>query len=283
MRIRVTHRTHYQYDRPVFLEPHVFRLTPRQDAAQHLLEHSITLSPPAAGMTPMIDIDGGDALTAWFSGLQESLIIDTVSVVETRRENAFDFLITHAPTASLPARYPAPLQTALAPWLGGHDATSDVRIWSDMLSERARKSTLSFLTHLTEDLHARTDVIDRPDGDPYTPQQTFEGKSGSCRDLAMLFVAACHVQGLAARFVSGYSTHHPPSTVRHELHAWAEVYLPGGGWRAFDPSLGLAVADGHVALASGPDHVLAAPLSGTYRGTGASARLTYDITISSGG
>jgi hypothetical protein len=61
----------------------------------------------------------------------------------------------------------------------------------------------------------------------------------------MLYVEACRSQGLAARFVSGYSMHHPPEVSEHELHAWAEVYLSGGGWRGYDPSLGLAVADGH--------------------------------------
>jgi transglutaminase-like putative cysteine protease len=99
--------------------------------------------------------------------------------------------------------------------------------------------------------------------------------------MAMLFIAACRSQGLAARFVSGYSIHHPPEVTEQELHAWAEVYLPGGGWRGYDPSLGLAVADGHVALVSAPDHQLAAPVSGSYRGTGVQAQLSYQVKISS--
>ena len=92
-------------------------------------------------------------------------------------------------------------------------------------------------------------------------------------------MAACRSQGLAARFVSGYSCHHPPEVSEHELHAWAEVYLPGGGWRGYDPSLGLAVADGHVVLAAAADPAFAAPLSGTYRGTGASSRLSYTVNL----
>jgi transglutaminase-like putative cysteine protease len=73
--------------------------------------------------------------------------------------------------------------------------------------------------------------------------------------------------------------HHPPEVSEHELHAWAEVYLPGGGWRGYDPSLGLAVADGHVVLAAAPDHLLAAPVSGRYRGTGVASTMRYTVEL----
>jgi transglutaminase-like putative cysteine protease len=111
------------------------------------------------------------------------------------------------------------------------------------------------------------------------PGETLAGRSGACRDTAMLYVEACRSQGLAARFVSGYSMHHPPEVTEQELHAWAEVYLPGAGWRAYDPSLGLAVADGHVALAAAPDHRLAAPVSGSYRGTGVGSAMDYRVAL----
>jgi transglutaminase-like putative cysteine protease len=119
----------------------------------------------------------------------------------------------------------------------------------------------------------------RLDGAPLTPEQTLAGRSGACRDTAMLYVVACRSQGLAARFVSGYSMHHPEEVTEHELHAWAEVYVSGGGWRAYDPSLGLAVADGHVTLAAAPDHVLAAAVSGSYRGSGVGSELAYAVRV----
>jgi transglutaminase-like putative cysteine protease len=89
---------------------------------------------------------------------------------------------------------------------------------------------------------------------------------------------ACRFQGIPARFVSGYQAD-APEEARHDLHAWAEVYLPGAGWRGYDPTRGLSVVDRHVALAAGPSHEQARPTEGTYRGTGATSRLEARISI----
>ena len=121
----------------------------------------------------------------------------------------------------------------------------------------------------------------RPEGETFSPADTPGRRGGASLDMAMLFIAACRSQGRGARCVSGYSVHHPPEVTEQELHAWAEVFLPGAGWHGYDPSLGLAVADGHVALASAPDHRLAAPVRGSYRGTGVQARLNYQVKIRS--
>jgi transglutaminase-like putative cysteine protease len=65
--------------------------------------------------------------------------------------------------------------------------------------------------------------------------------------------------------VSGYA--HVDGAAEQEFHAWAEAYLPGGGWRGYDPTLGLAVADRHVAVAAAAEPAGAAAVSGTYRGS----------------
>jgi transglutaminase-like putative cysteine protease len=71
----------------------------------------------------------------------------------------------------------------------------------------------------------------------------------------------------------------PDEGGEHDLHAWAELYIPGGGWRGFDPTAGLAVADRHVAIAAGALAEQTAPVSGTYAGD-ASSRLETRVTIS---
>jgi transglutaminase-like putative cysteine protease len=154
-----------------------------------------------------------------------------------------------------------------------------VAAWATEQAAAVNQDTAAFLIALADTIHHGFHHVGRPEGDPLEPEQTLAGRTGACRDTAMLYVAACRSLGLAARFVSGYSMHHPPEVSEHELHAWAEVYVPGGGWRAYDPSLGLAVADGHVVLATAPDHRLAAPVSGSYRGTGVASRLEYRVVL----
>ncbi len=106
----------------------------------------------------------------------------------------------------------------------------------------------------------------------------FARKEGSCRDLAVLFIETCRSVGIAARFVSGYHTVQPWQGAR-QLHAWAEIFLPGAGWRGYDPSQGLAVADQHIAIAAGATPQLAAPVTGSFRGNGVQSSFTAEIEI----
>lgn len=277
MFIRVRHMLRYTYERSVFFEPTTIRLTPRQDATQRLLEHRIVVTPQPSGRTATVEQDGADAQVVWFSDTHDHFRIDCESLIETLRENPYDALITHDPARTLPCVYPEQFARALAPWLS--PSGGKVGAWAGSIAEACGHDTFSFLGRLNETIHRDVRIVMREEGAPYDPDRTLSEGSGACRDVAMLFVEACRSLGIAARFVSGYSLHHPPEVTEHEMHAWAEVYLPGAGWRGYDPSLGLAVADGHAALATGPDHRLAAPVAGSYRGTGVRSRMEYEIDL----
>ncbi len=118
----------------------------------------------------------------------------------------------------------------------------------------------------------------REHGAPRPGEDTLARKEGSCRDLTLLFIEACRSLGIAARFVSGYHAGAPDQGPRY-LHAWAEVYLPGAGWRGYDPSHGLAVAQQHVAIAAAATPQLAAPVSGKVRGDDFTSSLEAQIDI----
>ena len=289
MLLSIRHHLRYVYDRPVFLEPMTLRLTPKQDCSQQLLVHSLRLDAAPAGSSAIQAADGSGALVCWFLEERDQLEITMEARVRTLRPNPFDWIITFAAAQRLPARYPAAEAAALAAYLdrplgigpgaGDGPGAGSVAAWAAGLAVAVEHDTAAFLIELADRIHHDFQHVGRFEGEPMAPEQTLAGRSGACRDTAMLFVAACRSQGLAARFVSGYSIHHPPEVTEHELHAWAEVYLSGAGWRGYDPSLGLAVADGHLVLATAPDHRLAAAVTGTYRGTGVTSTMTYALSV----
>jgi transglutaminase-like putative cysteine protease len=280
MRFRIQHSLRYAYERPVFLEPHTLRLTPRQDPSQRLVHLQLAVEPAASGQSASLDADGNSSVVIWFDDLRRDLELSVAMEVETLRQNPFDWIITEPAVRHLPARYSPETAHSLEPFLRSTEPEDGpVAAWAAEQATAVQQDTAAFLMALADTIHHGFHHVGRPEGDPLEPEQTLAGRSGACRDTAMLYVTACRSLGLAARFVSGYSMHHPPEVSEQELHAWAEVYIPGGGWRAYDPSLGLAVADGHVVLATAPDHRLAAPVSGSYRGTGVASRLEYRVAL----
>jgi transglutaminase-like putative cysteine protease len=101
--------------------------------------------------------------------------------------------------------------------------------------------------------------------------------------LAVLFIEACRAFGIAARLVSGYQKYgtqkYGTDPARRHMHAWPEVFLPGGGWLGYDPTHGLVVADLHVAVAACWQPVGAAPISGAFCSNGASSTMDVHVEI----
>ena len=112
-----------------------------------------------------------------------------------------------------------------------------------------------------------------------SPSETLASKRGARRDLAVLFMYASRSLEIASRFVSGY-IHEPGRIGTSELHAWAEVYLPGGGWRGYDPSRGIAVSDQHIPVATGPEPQWAAATEGFFIGNASDSTIDYEVTVS---
>jgi transglutaminase-like putative cysteine protease len=282
MHFRIRHSLTYRYDQPVFLEPLTVRLIPRQDPSQRLLHHRLAVEAEASGRSEGLDADGNASVVLWFDELRERLDLSVEMEVETLRVNPFDWIMTDSAAAVLPVSYPPAMARSLGPFLAQEAIDPTVVEWAASQAAAVNQATPAFLMALADTIHHGFHHVGRPEGDPIDPAETLACRSGACRDTAMLYVAACRSLGLAARFVSGYSMHHPPEVSEHELHAWAEVYLPGAGWRAYDPSLGLAVADGHVVLAVAPDHRLAAAVSGSFRGTGVGSTMAYRVELQAG-
>ena len=207
------------------------------------------------------------------------MVLRATSEVETLRENPYDFLLT--PTNQrLPIGY-QPWEAGAAWRRAAARGRADSRRpgpragRANARGVRAAKWCRSWRGSPKRSAN-RFKVIHREQGGPWPPATTIEQRQGACRDLAVLWIDICRSVGLAARFVSGYQEGDADQDKRY-LHAWAEVYLPGAGWRGFDPTHGLAVADRHVAVAAAADPQHAAPVTATYRGNNVEAELYADV------
>ncbi len=258
MRFVIHHLTRYTYSRAVFLEPHLVRLRPRCDAFQKLLQYELRSDPEPVGISAGIDAEGSPFEQLW---------LDLLILASQR----------------LPLQLDEMTRLVLAPCLevGSQGAEEDwgalERLGQDLI-RKAEEGTLGFLDELNSALFHRIRRVVRKEPGIQEASQTLREGSGACRDMAVLFVEVCRLSGIPARFVSGYrqsdAEHDEP-----ELHAWAEVFIPGAGWRGYDPTLGLAVQDRHVALAASAQPLLTAPVIGAYRGTRVTSTLETEVRI----
>ena len=277
MRITVRHRTSYSFDAPVCLEPHVIRLRPRADGSVRLVDFALEIDPEPVVRADNLDPEGNVITRAWFEGQWSRLTLHTHAVVDTLLDNPFRFLISD-PARPLPYAYPPNFSERLALYRLPPDAAHPaVRELALGVATDSQRDPTRFPLALAQRIRAGFVRETRPEGPPLSPEATISAGRGACRDLAVLFVACCQTMGLAARFASGYAyTDKPDAT---ELHAWGEVFLRGGGWRGYDPSQGLAVSDRHVTVAAAANPRDAAPITGTFRGDGVTARLAAKIEL----
>lgn len=262
MKISVAHTTIYRYDSPVRLAPHVIRLRPRDDGSQKLACYELKITPEPRARSEALDQDGNVITLSWFGDAAAEFAVHSRFTVETFRENPFDFLLEQT---VLPFEYPEPVRAFVAPYADAGAAPA-VAEFARTAAEVAGWKTMDFLVELNQRIPRLLRPIARTEGKARKAAETLDAGEGACRDFAVLFCSACHAMGLAARFVSGYEREAARDPEHAYMHAWAEVYLPGGGWRGFDPTRGLAVSTAHVPIAAALDPDMAAPISGSYLG-----------------
>ena len=278
MRFIIQHHTHYGYSKKVRLGSQLLRFYPRVDSLQSVINYQIQVDPIPIGFNEYLDLEGNRVRQVWFDGLTDHLGIQVNMTIDTHRLTALGgFLDSHA--LSLPIQHQHDYSYVQA-YLQRIDMDDSVTAFAAELSMAVNHQTLAFLTQLNQQLHSEFCQIHRHAGPPQKPAFTLQTRQGACRDLALLFVDCCRAEGIASRFVSGYQKGNVQSKQRH-LHAWPEVYLPGAGWCAYDPTRGEAVSDTHATIAAAAHPEDTMPVTGSFDSQGASSTLDYQINIQS--
>ncbi len=280
-RLRITHDTRYSYSSSVSLTPHYFRFGLRPASYLTVENFELEIDPKPLGRRQLIDEEGNAIAFCWFAGQISEMTIRAQSTIVSHEYNPFAFLLYPASFNRLPFAYGPSRSARLAACLAPLDVSAELTAFGEAILAETSGNTLGYLSALTDRIHERCEVVYRADGAPRPGGETFALASGSCRDLSWMMIALLRTQGVAARFTSGYlylEPDDPSDTPAYELHAWVEVFLPGGGWFGLDPSQGVVAGNGHLAIVSSAHYANTMPVSGGIAGDGIST-LTTELEI----
>jgi uncharacterized protein (DUF2126 family) len=270
--VALEHRTHYAFDRPVGIGPHVVRLRPAPHSRTPVLSYSLTVEPADHFVNWQQDAFGNFLARLVFPGKATELSI-TVDLVA-------DLTVVNRSTSSwadaerFPFAYGPDERRDLSPYFEVEEPGPHLKAWLAGVEVPADGMRIvDFLVAVNQRLQGDIAYSTRLEPGVQTPEQTLGLALGSCRDTGWLLVQVLRHLGLAARFVSGYLVQlapdvrpldGPPGPERDftDLHAWCEVYVPGAGWIGLDPTSGLFAGEGHIPLACTPNPVTAAAVTG---------------------
>lgn len=291
MRLHILHVTSYGYRASVELLAHRMMLIPRGSHALRLVSADLSCE-PAAELEWTQDVFGNLIATASFSGPAERLLITNRVIVE-QSAAAWPILRIAPHAHRYPFDYSDEERTDLGALLAPERADPDGRLaaWARALVLGDDTDTLSLLQDVNAAARIGISYVTREEAGTQSPLETLDLCSGSCRDLATLFIEAVRHLGFGARAVSGYLFDPPMpddpagSAGQHgATHAWAEVYLPCAGWVAFDPT-NARMGEAHlVPVAVGRSIAQLSPVDGRYVGAAdAFLGMTVEVTVSTTG
>lgn len=270
--LSVEHKTIYRYRRPVTFGVHRLMLRPRDGHDLRLLALALEIS-PAHALRWTYDVSGNAIASVSFTEAASELrFVGRLTIERCASRLPRSEVEAHA--AGYPFAYTAQERLDLGHMLDRHypDPQNQVSDWARSFVLGPSTGTLALLGDLNAGVQARIGYQSREAEGTQTPVETLQRGWGSCRDLAVLLAEAARSLGFGAQLVTGYL--HIPATAASELpsrgaettHAWTEVFLPGPGWVAFDPTNGTVGGENLIRVAVARDIHQIVPVAGSFHG-----------------
>jgi transglutaminase-like putative cysteine protease len=282
------HITTYRYQNPVtFGEHRAIFLPSMMGYGGRILSYSLETNIPCE-MRWMMDTLSNNVTLLKFSQPAKELIV----TYRMRGEHfgipaIADFPLDHR-AEEIPVQYTPDEWNDLSSFIRPHteDPEGQLATWTKRFVAGDQDNTLDVLQRMMDCIHQTLTYQAREVEGTQSPAETLRLKSGTCRDYAWLMIEALRRLGLACRFVSGYlydsalDGGEVGMTGSGATHAWVQVYLPGAGWRAYDPTNRITAGYDliRVAIARHPGQVI--PLSGSWFGeTGDYLNMDVQVSI----
>ena len=270
--VGLTHHTAYEYDKPISMSPHIFRLKPAAHSRTSIDSYSLKITPENHFINWQQDAYGNYLGRVVFPEQTKSFSFTVDLVAKMNVINPFDFFLEEY-AEHYPFEYDEATQHEVSAYLHKGKPNKKILDFLEPVLPKKPLRTVDFFVALNQYISEYVGYTIRLEPGVQTSSETLALKTGSCRDSAWLLVEAFRHIGLAARFVSGYliqltadekSLDGPsgPEEDFTDLHAWCEVYVPGAGWIGLDPTSGLFAGEGHIPLACTPEPEAAAPVTG---------------------
>lgn len=264
-KIRITHETQYNYNQPVTFGLHRALMRPREGHDVHIDRGRLVIEPKAS-VRWVRDLDANSVAKITFTEPAEKLRILSEVDVDLYDEQLVECHVDER-ARLFPFQYPFNEHLALVPYRLPSFPQDGPALWHwlrDLYQPGQLIDTLELLRNLNTRIFEAFQYSRREDPGVQTPSETISLGSGSCRDYAVLMMEAARHWGLAAQFVTGYVQ---MGEGQHgATHAWTEIYIPGAGWKGYDPTNNKLAGDEHISVGVAPHHAQASPLSGSWSG-----------------
>jgi len=263
--IRILHQTAYFYRAPVQLGPHRALMRPREGHDLQIVAAKLEIT-PQAHVRWLRDIYGNSITVLTFGEPTQQFSLQSDITVMLQDESSVECLLDPSAT-SYPFQYAANEQVEIVPFRlpsYPHDGPAVQKWLLDLYQPGQLINTWDLLDKLNTRIFKSFQYRYRPEYGVQLPCTTLNLGSGSCRDYAVFMMEAARHWGFASRFVTGYIQ---MAEGQHgATHAWTEIYLPGAGWRGYDPTNNKRAGSEHVSVAVAREQDKASPLSGAWEG-----------------